>query len=57
VRARLGVALLVTGVRLRAALESLTRRDERMWTHAWQHRRNWLPGYPAARGLIFGGAA
>ena len=53
-RARLGVGMLVAGVRLRAALETLTRRRDRMWTHAWEHRADWLPGYPAARRLIFG---
>lgn len=56
-RARLGVGLLTAGVRLRAALEALTRRRDRMWTYAWRHRRDWLPGYPAARELIFEGAA
>jgi len=56
-RARVGVGMLVAGVRLRAGLETLTRRRDRMWGHAWQHRADWLPGYPAARELIFGKAA
>lgn len=56
-RARLGVGMLTAGVRLRAALEGLTRRGDRMWTHAWQHRGDWLPGYPTARELIFGAVA
>lgn len=53
-RARIGVGLLVAGVLLRAALETVTRRRDRMWAHAWEHRAEWLPGYPAARRLIFG---
>lgn len=56
-RARIGVGLLVAGVRLRGALETVTRRRDRMWGHAWEHRDDWLPGYPAARELIFGTAA
>ncbi len=56
-RARIGVGMLVVGVRLRAGLETLTRRRDRMWAHAWEHRDDWLPGYPAARALIFGAAA
>jgi N-acetylglucosaminyl-diphospho-decaprenol L-rhamnosyltransferase len=56
-RARIGVGLLGAGVLLRAGLETLTRRRDRMWTHAWQHRDEWLPGYPEARELIFGKAA
>lgn len=55
-RARLGVGMLTAGVRLRAALEGLTRRGDRMWTHAWVHRGDWLPGYPDAKARIFGGA-
>jgi len=53
-RARVGVGMLTSGVRLRAALESITRRRDRMWSHAWEHRGDWLPGYPAAKQLIFG---
>ncbi|HWH96815.1 MAG TPA: galactosyltransferase-related protein, partial [Pseudolysinimonas sp.] len=56
-RAQLGVGLLVAGVGLRAALETVTRRRDRMWTHAWEHRDDWLPGYPAAKALIFGATA
>jgi GT2 family glycosyltransferase len=55
-RARVGVGMLAAGVLLRAGLETLTRRRDRMWTHAWRHRDDWLPGYPAARELIFGTA-
>jgi N-acetylglucosaminyl-diphospho-decaprenol L-rhamnosyltransferase len=55
-RARLGVGMLATGVLLRAGLETLTRRSDRMWAHAWRHRADWLPGYPEARELIFGKA-
>lgn len=53
-RARIGVGMLGAGVLLRAGLETLTRRRDRMWVHAWRHRNQWLPGYPAARELIFG---
>lgn len=56
-RARIGVGMLGAGVLLRAGLETLTRRRDRMWAHAWRHRDDWLPGYPAARELIFGKAA
>jgi GT2 family glycosyltransferase len=56
-RARIGVGMLAAGVRLRAALEAAVHRRDRMWTHAWDHRRDWLPGYPAAKDLIFGAAA
>jgi GT2 family glycosyltransferase len=55
-RARIGVGMLATGVRLRALLENVTRRRDRMWAHAWAHRADWLPGYPAAEQLIFGRA-
>jgi N-acetylglucosaminyl-diphospho-decaprenol L-rhamnosyltransferase len=55
-RARLGVGMLATGVLLRAGLETLARRSDRMWAHAWRHRADWLPGYPEARELIFGKA-
>jgi GT2 family glycosyltransferase len=37
----LGLALLVAGVRLRAA------RGGEMWPEVWRARRNWLGGYPA----------
>ncbi|WP_309707828.1 glycosyltransferase family 2 protein [Pseudolysinimonas sp.] len=53
-RARIGVGMLGAGVLLRAGLETLTRRRDRMWAHAWRHRNAWLPGYPEARELIFG---
>lgn len=53
-RARVGIGLLTAGVLLRAGLETLTRRRDRMWAHAWRHRHDWLPGYPHARELIFG---
>lgn len=56
-RARLGIGMLTAGVRLRAALEAVTRRGDRMWSHAWEHRAEWRPGYPAARELIFGAPA
>lgn len=56
-RARLGVGMLTAGVRLRAALEEVTRRPDPMWGHAWERRRDWLPGYPEARQRIFGAAA
>jgi N-acetylglucosaminyl-diphospho-decaprenol L-rhamnosyltransferase len=56
-RARIGVGVLTAGVLLRAGLETVTRRRDRMWAHAWQHRDEWLPGYPEARELIFGKAA
>lgn len=53
-RAGIGVGMLRAGVLLRAGLETVTRRRDRMWVHAWRHRNDWLPGYPAARELIFG---
>lgn len=53
-RAGIGVGMLTAGVLLRAGLETVTRRRDRMWVHAWGHRTEWLPGYPAARELIFG---
>ena len=53
-RARVGVWLLLTGVRLRSALEAVTRRDDRMWSHVWASRGRWLPGYPAAERTLFG---
>jgi GT2 family glycosyltransferase len=56
-RARAGVGMLTAGVRLRATLEAVARRRDPMWSHAWRHRSDWLPGYPAAKELIFEGAA
>ena len=52
-KARVGLALLGTGAALRAALERMTGR-EGTWTVVWRRRRDWLPGYPAARAAIFG---
>lgn len=53
-RARIGIALMVVGVALRAGLESVTRRRDRMWVHVWRTRSRWLPGYPAAERTLFG---
>jgi GT2 family glycosyltransferase len=52
-RALLGVRLLAAGTLLRSALETVTRRSDRMWTRAWRDRRAWLPGYPAAERALF----
>lgn len=38
-----GVCMLGTGVWLRGKIESLTRRDTRLWRHCWQRRREWMP--------------
>jgi GT2 family glycosyltransferase len=53
-RARVGVVLLLAGARLRALLERVTRRPDRMWTHVWRSRQKWLPGYPDAERTLFG---
>lgn len=48
VPARIGLALLVTGVALRAAGTALLRRSggERSWLEVWRRRAVWLPGWP-----------
>jgi GT2 family glycosyltransferase len=53
-RARLGIWLLLTGVRLRSALEAANRRRDRMWSHVWASRARWMPGYPVAERTLFG---
>jgi N-acetylglucosaminyl-diphospho-decaprenol L-rhamnosyltransferase len=53
-RARVGVGLLLAGVRLRSLLETVAGRGDRMWTHVWINRARWLPGYPEARRTLFG---
>ncbi|WP_431801922.1 glycosyltransferase family 2 protein [Microbacterium sp. bgisy203] len=53
-RAAVGRALLHTGVAARAALEMATLRGHRPWGAVWRGRRDWAPGYPAARAAIFG---
>ena len=53
-RARAGVRLLLTGAYLRSRLEGLTGRKDRMWTHVWESRQRWLPGYPIAEQTLFG---
>ncbi|WP_165350408.1 glycosyltransferase family 2 protein [Xylanimonas protaetiae] len=53
VAARAGVAMLATGVLLRARLETRRGRDGH-WALVWERRADWLPGYPHARGALFG---
>lgn len=53
-KARIGVGLLVVGVAVRSVLETVTRRQDRMWTHVWRTRAKWLPGYPVAERTLFG---
>lgn len=53
-RARIGRALLLTGVALRAALERLVGRRAGVWSVVWSRRGDWMPGYPDARTLLFG---
>ncbi|GAB2464283.1 glycosyltransferase family 2 protein [Xylanimonas ulmi] len=51
--AGVGVWLLAAGAGLRAMLE--TRRGRRgHWDVVWRRRADWLPGYPHARGALFG---
>jgi GT2 family glycosyltransferase len=53
-RATLGVGLLLAGTFLRSRLEKVANRDDRMWTHVWESRDRWLPGYPVAERTLFG---
>jgi N-acetylglucosaminyl-diphospho-decaprenol L-rhamnosyltransferase len=53
-RARIAVALTFVGVWLRSRLEAAANRGDRMWTHVWQTRERWLPGYPEAERTLFG---
>jgi len=53
-RARVGIWMLLAGVRLRSVLEAAARRDDRMWSHVWASRARWLPGYPVAERTLFG---
>ena len=55
-RARAGVALLLGGSALRAALERL-RGGKPAWRIVWERRADWRAGYPHAEGAIFGRAA
>lgn len=48
-----GVALLVAGTALRAALERVTGRAG-TWRTVWASRHAWRPGYPSAREALFG---
>ena len=52
-RARVGCTLLLVGVAARALLARVLRRHTG-WSTAWQRRRDWRAGYPAARSTIFG---
>ena len=52
--ARLGVALLLAGVGLRALMERATRAHRTTWREVWHQRSAWVPGYPAAREPLFG---
>lgn len=54
VRARLGVGLLVAGVAVRAALETITRRSRAPWRTVWRRRADWIDGYPRAEETLFG---
>ncbi|MEA3217280.1 MAG: N-acetylglucosaminyl-diphospho-decaprenol L-rhamnosyltransferase [Acidimicrobiia bacterium] len=52
-RARLGVAMLLAGVGLRAGLGTVAKRvrgqvssEQEAWIGAWTRRREWLDGYP-----------
>lgn len=51
-RARAGIALLVFGTGLRAALERLTGRHG-TWRRVWSRRADWKPGYPHAEAALF----
>lgn len=51
-RRRAGLALLLAGTALRAALSALVRRPG-SWSEVWRSRRDWTPGYPAAENLLF----
>lgn len=53
-KARLGVALLLAGVGLRALMERATRAHRTTWREVWHQRSAWVPGYPAAREPLFG---
>ena len=53
-RARAGVRMLLVGAYVRSRLEALTGRQDRMWTHVWNSRHRWLPGYPRAEQTLFG---
>ena len=55
-RARVGVALLVAGVGVRAALETATRRERAPWRTVWRRRSDWIDGYPRAEATLFGRA-
>ncbi|RZS68048.1 hypothetical protein EV187_0473 [Agromyces ramosus] len=54
VRAAIGVRLLVAGVGIRAALETVTRRSRAPWSTVWRRRADWRRGYPAAEATLFG---
>jgi N-acetylglucosaminyl-diphospho-decaprenol L-rhamnosyltransferase len=53
-RASIGVRLLLAGVGVRAALETLTRRRRAPWRTVWRRRADWLGGYPRAEVTLFG---
>ncbi|GAA4183167.1 hypothetical protein GCM10022288_02150 [Gryllotalpicola kribbensis] len=52
-RARLGVALLEAGALTRGLLERAVGRSGGTWGEVWRRRRDWAPGYPAARPRLF----
>lgn len=52
-RARVGIALLVTGVGLRAILGRGGDQRDGPWSTAWNRRGDWLPGFPEARATLF----
>ena len=49
-----GVGLLLAGVGVRAALETVTRRARAPWRTVWRRRADWREGYPAAEATLFG---
>ena len=52
-RAAVGLRLLLAGVAVRAGAERALRRPG-TWGTVWTRRRDWFPGYPAARRTLFG---
>lgn len=52
--ASFGLLLLQAGAGLRALPALLRRRPDATWAIVWRTRRDWRPGFPAARTTIFG---
>jgi len=53
-RAAVGARLLLAGVAVRAALETVTRRSRSPWSTVWRRRSDWFDGYPRAEATLFG---